>query len=230
MSKEISRREFLKKVGVLAAAVSGSVLFGGYYEGGTNSADSGLALEGKSGEEVKNNTEIVSLSEDTLGTRLLTENQEGEIASRNLTEFTQEEKKGPYLVWRLPLSSVEGCEEVRKYRTYKVFSEDEFGPHSCNVRAEIFYADWAGEGKGAWRVFVTGGNPSPGEWCSVLIADCDSQNSAKAVLEKLTEGGCPEGAFWCTNINDCVRNDGEVNISSIQTCKEIEDICCRKQE
>ena len=140
-------------------------------------------------EKIKKNAEVivVSLSEDTLGARLLDENQESEITSSNLTGFTQKEaekEKGFYLVWRLPLSSIEGCEEIRKYRTYKVFPKDELGPHSCNARAEIFYADWAKEGEGAWRVFVTGGNPSPGEWCSVLIADCDSQNSAKAVFRE----------------------------------------------
>jgi hypothetical protein len=220
MSKEISRREFLRGAGVLVAAVGGTVLFGGYHERGANSMDSCLALEGKSEEEVKENIGIVSLSKDTLGARLLTENQEDEVTSGNL-----EEKKGPYFVWRLPLPSVEGCEEVRKYKTYKVFSEGELGPHSCSARAEIFYADWAKEGEGAWRVFVTGGNPSPGEWCSALIADCDSQDSTRAVLEKLVEGGSSRGA-WCTNIHDCVRSGGKVNIPSIQACKEIEDIYC----
>ena len=214
MSKErllpkLSRRSFLRNLGLLVTTV-GMTSF----------------LSGEHKEKEVNL--IVGLNENTLGARLLTETQESENNSNNRQEEAKGEN-GSYLVWRLPLSSVEGCEEIRKYRTYKVFSENELGPHSCNVRAEIFYADWAEEGKGAWRVFITGGNPSHGEWCGVLIADCDSQNSAKAVLGKLTKGGCSEGA-WCTNVNDCAQSGGEINIPSIRACKVIEDICCRKQD
>lgn len=175
----------------------GLVLRGGYSGTDAIAVDSGLSFKDKSKGEINERARIlmVDLSEDTLGARLLAENQGGEIASRSPVEFAQEEKKqeGSYLVWRLPLSSIEGCEEIRKYRTYQVFSENELGPHPCNARAEIFYADWAREGEGAWRVFVTGGNPSPGEWCSVLIADCDSQDSTKAVLKNLQKAGVLRG-------------------------------------
>ena len=227
MNKEgqtITRRGFLKKTGTLAAGIALAPLFRSEIQG--RGASGVFSSAEKEKDKAKSEVLRVNLSDETLGARLLVGDQENEVANPNFSQEENQEKTGSYLVWKLPLSSIEGCWEVRKYKTYQVFPENELGPHSCSVQAEVFYADWAEEGRGAWRVFVTGGNPSPGEWCSVLIADCESQNSAKAVLEKLAEGGRPEGT-WCTNINDCVKAEGEVIISSIQACKEIEDICCK---
>ncbi|MGI6776370.1 MAG: twin-arginine translocation signal domain-containing protein [Patescibacteria group bacterium] len=222
--KQITRRDFLKRTSLLVVSAAVTPLLRA--ESQDRSASGAFLAERRS--EATNEVVRMNLSKDTLGARLLADNQEGEIAAPNFSQEGKEGEAGSYLVWKIPLSSVEGCQEVRKYKTYQVFPENELGPHSCSARAEVFYANWAKEGEGAWRVFVTGGNPSSGEWCSVLIADCDSQNAAKAVLGKLTEGGCPEGT-WCTNINDCAKADGEMIISSIQACKEIEDICCKSK-
>jgi hypothetical protein len=226
IEKGLTRRDFLKRTGLFVAGLGLASLFSGENQKARAGLEgSGLSSQTVGGEKLRKGEEVltVQLSADTWASRLLAEDPQ----ERETGVSSRQEEGGSYLIWRLPLP-VEGCQEVRKYRTYQVFSENELGPHSCHVRAEVFYADWAEEGAGAWRVFVTGGNPSPGEWCSVLIADCQDQNSAKVVLEKLTEGGCSEGA-WCININDCTNSGGEVNIPSIQACKSIEDICCRKQ-
>ncbi len=218
--RQLSRRSFLKNVGKagIVAAV-GAAGIGSPAERQEQRVSSPEAGSSSKNEISKKEIMTAYLSENSLAARLL------ELDENDFTNSEQPSQKDSYLVWRLPLDSVEGCEEVRKFRTYKVFSEDKLGPSSCKTRAEVFYADWAKEGEGAWRVFVTGGNPSPGEYCSVLIADCDTPDSADAVKDKLTKGGCSEEA-WCTNIQDCVESGGKINISSIQACKEIEDICC----
>lgn len=80
MSKEISRRQFLKGVGALVAAASIGLALRGEYSGADDIAvDSGLSLKDKSKGEINERGRIlmVDLSEGTLGARLLAENQGG---------------------------------------------------------------------------------------------------------------------------------------------------------
>lgn len=224
VERRLPRREFLKNSGLAVVGLAVTLLLSGdNRKVRTNSEDSDLFQAIREKRLLKEGEMlVVNLSKDTWAARLLASNQEG--SEESFGDF-RPEGSGPYLVWRLPLS-VEGCEEVSKYRTYQTFGPDELGPHSCDAQAKVFYADWAKEGEGAWRVFVTGGNPDPGGWCSLLSADCDNQDVARTVLEKLTEGGRVEEA-WCTNVNQCLSSGGEVVVPPINACKPIEDIYCR---